>query len=170
MDLHPDLRRPCRRPPAILAAVLAAAAMTAEAQTGPAPFPPPGLPKGAIVAFLPDPQSPDYSDAASLARWLAAQGWAICDGSGGTPDLNYRMLLGTVHPQEAGQHLGARTHDHRATGDTGPAVGREHRIRAGVGHALAVPADGHRHDIEARTTSAEHLPLSMRVIFILKVR
>jgi len=146
--------------------LLAAAALICEAQTEP----PSGLPKGAIVAFLPDPKSRDYTDATSLAQWLAASGWAICDGSGGTPDLNYRMLLGAVRPEEAGQRLGARTHDHRTTGETGAAVGRQEHLRGGLGQARGIPADGHRHAFEARASAAEHLPSSMRVIFILKVR
>lgn len=122
------------------------------------------------MAFFPDPKSDDYSDLPSLKRWLDAQGWAICDGSEGTPDLNYRMLLGTVHPEEAGQNLGSRTHDHDSRGETGAAYGRDHAFLTGRGHIVRVPEGGHRHRLEGTTESSEHLPLSLRVLFIMKVR
>jgi hypothetical protein len=154
-----------------LTATLALAAAPAGAQTDATPsLPPAGLPKGAIVAFLPDPQSREYSDLKGLKSWLREQGWALCDGSEGTPDLNYRMLLGTIHPQEAGQNLGSRTHDHRITGNADAPFGRDHNIRSGVGRALRVPADGHKHRLDAGTDQAEHLPLSLRVIYIMKIR
>jgi hypothetical protein len=47
---------------------------------------------GPIVAFLPDPKSENYSDLAGLKRWLGDRGWAICDGSEGTPDLSFRIV------------------------------------------------------------------------------
>jgi len=132
--------------------------------------PPKDLPRGSILAFFPDPKSGDYSDLPSLKRWLGAQGWAICDGSEGTPDLNYRMLLGTIHPEEAGQNLGSRTHDHKSRGETGAAYGRDHAFLTGRGHIIRVPEGGHRHRLDGRTESSEHLPLSLRVLFIMKVR
>lgn len=149
-----------------LAAVLA---LTAPLRAAWPSQPPSGLPKGAIVAFLPDPQSKDYTDAKGLNRWLREQGWALCDGSEGTPDLNYRMLLGTVHPEEAGRYLGSRTHDHRVGGDTGIAHGGEHAFRTGLGFTVRLPEDGHRHKLDAATDDAEHLPLSMRVVYIIKI-
>ena len=142
----------------------------AETEAAPTPPPPAGLPKGSIVAFLPDLKSAEYSDPDSLKRWLRKQGWAICDGSDGTPDLNYRMLLGTIHPEEAGGNLGSRTHDHRITGNADNVFGREHQVRSGVGRALRVPSDGHKHKLDAGTTQVEHLPLSLRVIYIMKTR
>lgn len=127
-------------------------------------------PKGSILAFQPDPKSDEYSDLPSLKRWLLDQGWAICDGSDGTPNLNYRMLIGTIHPDEAGHNLGSRSHDHRNRADTGPAYGREHAFLTGRGRVLRVPEGGHRHRLIGTTESAEHLPLSLRVMFIMKVR
>lgn len=156
---------------ALAAALLIATPVPrAETQAAPGPLPPAGLPKGSIVAFLPDPKSTDYSNPDSLKRWLREQGWAICDGSEGTPNLNYRMLLGTIHPEEAGQNLGSRTHDHRISGNADSNFGREHQMRSGVGRALRVPADGHKHKLDAGTTKVEHLPLSLRVLYILKIR
>lgn len=144
-------------------------ALTAPVRAAWPSQPPSGLPKGAIVAFLPDAQSKDYADAEGLKRWLREQGWALCDGGAGTPDLNYRMLLGTVHPEEAGRYLGSRTHNHRVGGDTGTAYGGEQAVRTGLGFALRLSEEGHRHKLAARTDNAEHLPLSMRVVYIIKI-
>ena len=128
------------------------------------------MPKGSIVAFLPDPDSRSYSDLAGLKRWLRGQGWAICDGTDGTPDLNYRRLLGTVHPEQAGQNIGSRTHQHRVTGTADDGYGRDYQIRSGLGRSLRVPAEGHRHKLAAGAEPVEHLPLSLRVLYIIKVR
>lgn len=143
-------------------ALLPAAAYAHEA-------PPSGVPKGSIVAFLPDRDSREHQDPEALRAWLRARGWAICDGSEGTPDLNFRMLLGTVHPEEAGQNLGSRTHDHRLRGETGAAYGREGTILSGRGFRVQVPESGHHHRLEGTAEGAEHLPLSVRVLFIMKV-
>ncbi|MGA7980968.1 MAG: hypothetical protein WCA32_12190 [Chromatiaceae bacterium] len=118
---------------------------------------------------MPQSRSTDYSDQDSLKRWLYEQGWAICDGSEGTPDLNYRLLLGTVHPADVGQNLGSRTHSHRITAETGIGFGREHSYisRRGVSRALE---QGHRHKLDAGTAAADNLPLSTRVLFIMKIR
>jgi hypothetical protein len=155
----------------LMAALLTVpAALPAQPETLPGANPPEGLPKGAIVAFVPDARSQSYSDLAGLKRWLRIRGWAICDGTEGTPDLNYRMLLGTVHPEETGQNLGSRTHDHSVSGDAASAFGRDHHIRSGLGRVRRIPAQGHKHKVEARTAQAEHLPLSLRVLYIMKTR
>jgi hypothetical protein len=128
------------------------------------------LPRGAIVAFLPDFDSGEYADTDSLRRWLGERGFALCDGADGTPDLNHRMLLGTIHPEEAGSNIGSRTHDHRLREETGHAQGREQSLPTGRGPLVRVPDTGHRHCLEGTTQPAEHLPLSLRVLFIMKVR
>lgn len=132
--------------------------------------PPGDLPKGAIVAFMPDADAKEYSDVTSLKRWLARQGWMLCDGTQGTPDLNYRMLLGTVEPDRAGQNLGARTHNHRFQTQSGPATGQQLSVRGGIGQRRRIPGARHQHDVEAQLDSVEHLPLSTRVLYIMKIR
>jgi hypothetical protein len=132
--------------------------------------PPDGMPVGSIVAFLPDPESPAYADEGELRKWLLEQGWRICDGTEGTPDLNYRLLLGTVHPPDAGQNLGSRTHEHQLRGRTGAAMGRERALTTGRGPAVRMPAEGHEHRVDLSSDKAEHLPLSTRVLFIVRVR
>lgn len=150
-----------------LALLCLAMAMPAESRPNSTPA---GVPKGAIIAFMPDPDSKDYSDEQSLRRWLKDQGWLICDGENGTPDLNYRMLLGTDRPSVAGQNQGSRTHAHRVRGDTDIAHGREDSVRDGIRRLVRMPAKGHKHRIDTVTERAEHLPLSTRVLFIMKVR
>ncbi len=129
-----------------------------------------GLPKGSIIAFLPDPRSKDYSDDESLRRWLASQGWAICDGTRGTPNLNFRVLLGSTRMETAGQPQGTRTHRHRLRGKTSATQDRQQTVRQGVAPLIRVPSGRHRHELTAITEPAEHLPPSTRVIFIMKMR
>ena len=80
----------------VLAADKVPAELSASARDGPgaeagaalvqpAAMPPAGLPRGAIVAFMPDFRGVEYSDPKGLRRWLPGQGWAICDGKGPRP-------------------------------------------------------------------------------------
>lgn len=132
--------------------------------------PPTAVPVGTIVAFMPDLGAGEYSSADDLRHWLAARGWAICDGSEGTPDLHNRMLLGTERPGDTGQSLGSLNHDHEFTGETVRRGPREVRIRDGIRHPVQVPDKNHRHKIDGRTDNADNLPPSTRVLFIMKVR
>ena len=128
------------------------------------------LPKGAIIAFLPESNSKHYSDTESLKRWLRTQGWALCDGTQGTPNLNYQMLIGTTNARQTWQNVGSRTHTHNIRGESGPPRGRDKAIRGGIGRQTRTPAVGHKHSIELVTETVEHLPLSTRVLFIMKIK
>jgi hypothetical protein len=127
------------------------------------------LPIGTIVAFLPH-MGRDYSDMAGLRRWLDQRGWAICDGSRGTPDLRDRMLLGTVDASRTGERLGAWEHDHRLRGETGTPARRNRDTPTGRLQFRQIPDDQHKHRIDMKSDRAEHLPPSLRVLFIMKVR
>ena len=148
----------------------AAQSAAEHSTTAAAPKPPAGLPKGSIVAFLPRMSGTEYNDGASLRRWLDRQGWAICDGSNGTPDLRQRMLLGTDDPLRTGQRLGSRKHEHRVRGDSGTPVHRNRSTPTGRLQLKQIPDDQHRHRLDLKSDRAEHLPPSLQVLFILKVR
>ena len=128
------------------------------------------LPRGVILPFLPDLQSEDYSDMDGLKRWLSGQGWALCDGSNGTPDLHSRYLVGTRYPEDTGQRLGRSSHDHRVQTHTGREQGRERRFDRGRFTGIRLPHDGHSHEVDTATSASENLPPSTRVLFIMKVR
>ncbi len=55
-------------------------------------------------------------------------GWALCDGSQGTPDLRDRFLLGAGGSFNPGNTGGDSIHNHTFTGD-----GHTHDISAGFG-------------------------------------
>jgi hypothetical protein len=150
----------------------------AEGATGPQARSDPGLsmgiardvPKGAIMAFMPSMTGGDYRNASELRAWLARQGWAICDGTGGTPDLRNRMLLGTTDVSSVGQRMGSWEHAHRVRGETGIPVRRNRNTPTGRLQTQQIPDDQHRHRVDMEADKAEHMPPSMRVLFIMKVR
>lgn len=127
------------------------------------------LPVGAIIAFMPRMGS-EYGNVEELRAWLRRQGWAICDGADGTPDMRNRMLLGTTDPITAGQRLGSRDHDHRVRGDTEAPLRRNRSTPTGRFQLKQIPDEQHRHRLDIESDKAEHLPPSMRVLFIIKVR
>ncbi len=126
------------------------------------------LPPGSIVAFV--PRASGFSGtSAGLRNWLAARGWALCDGTRGTPDLRDRMLLGTNDASRVGERLGSRDHDHRVRGETGTPVLRNRHTRTGLAELKHLPDDRHRHAVDLASDGAEHLPPSTRVLFIMKL-
>lgn len=126
------------------------------------------LPAGSIVAFV--PAASGYAGTgADLRDWLAERGWAICDGTRGTPDLRGQMLLGTTDPVTVGQRLGSRDHDHRVRGESDAPVMRNRHTPTGRGPLKHLPDDRHRHGLSVSTDRSEHLPPSTRVLFIMKL-
>lgn len=93
-------------------------------------------------------------------------GWAICDGDNGTPDLRTKFVLGNgpgVPPHTTG---GTFTHDHDFTGD-----GHYHRIETGTGMpegyeyrdwTVVEPAIG-------TTDAGSHVPPYYVLAFIMKL-
>ena len=127
------------------------------------------VPVGSIIAFMPRPGS-DYRDISGLKRWLDRQGWALCDGTLGTPDLRNRMLLGTTEIVTTGQRLGNWEHTHQVRGETEMPVRRNRNTPTGNLQLKQIPDDQHRHRVDLTSAKAEHLPPSLRVMFIMRVR
>jgi hypothetical protein len=127
------------------------------------------LPAGSVIAFVPSAGG-FTGTTAELRAWLAARGWAICDGTGGTPDLRDRMLLGTTDAGRVGQRLGSRDHDHRVRGETGAPALRNRHTRVGLAELRHLPDDQHRHGVDLASDRAGHLPPSTLVLFIMKLR
>ena len=129
---------------------------------------PGALPAGSIIAFAPS-ASGFAGTGAELRAWLAARGWAICDGTRGTPDLRERMLLGTADASMVGQRLGSQDHDHRVRGESDAPVLRNRHTRIGNAQLKHLPDDQHRHRLDLSTDRTAHLPPSTRVLFIMKL-
>jgi hypothetical protein len=94
--------------------------------------------------------------AGSIAMWSGVigdipRGWALCDGSGGTPDLSGLFLLGTTLDEDLGVEGGDYDHDHLMDADAG---GTTEDSSGGNGycsdggslmgfHTHSVPSHGH---------------------------
>jgi hypothetical protein len=98
------------------------------------------VPAGTIVAWNGKSTLPD--------------GWAICNGLEGTPDLKDRFLRGTRDVAEVTKTGGAESHVHE--------VLRVPNSRAAEG----IGSDGVR--IQGRAEAQNHLPPYFTVIFIIK--
>lgn len=146
-------------------AVAADPALAPQAPSGMAANP---LPAGSIIAFVPNASGFTGTDA-ELRGWLAERRWALCDGTSGTPDLRDRMLYGTTEAASVGQRLGARDHDHRLRGETGTPVLRNRYTPTGRAELKHLPDDQHRHSIDTASDRTEHLPPSVKVLFIMKL-
>jgi len=69
--------------------------------------PPAGIPSGGIIMY----SGPWNFDATGLGIG-ALEGWALCNGNNGTPDLSDRFVMGTTISGELGTTGGSKTHSH----------------------------------------------------------
>jgi hypothetical protein len=62
------------------------------------PTSPHGVPAGTIIAWI--PKAGDIIDTPTGKAIAVPEGWLLCDGHNGTPDLQGRFIRGTSNPNE----------------------------------------------------------------------
>ncbi len=117
------------------------------------------LPTGTILAWF--------------NRAAIAAGWAICDGSRGTPDLRGRFVQGAQTAAQVGQTGGAETHGHMLSGKTENGILKEYSGSDALG---ALQKDGgqrivHNHSLapDGRADPASSIPPFAYVMFLMKM-
>lgn len=75
-----------------------------------APF---GVPAGTVIAWYPG-NAQKWSDERGELKLAVPEGWAICDGQPGTPNLLNKFVMGTSDAKSVGITSGSRTHGHEA--------------------------------------------------------
>lgn len=127
-------------------------------QLNPTPVPlAAGLPSGTIVAWL---------------GQLAAipQGWLLCDGTNGSPNLNHQYLIGTTSMAELITHVGQPNHSHAFAGATGTYNGAHNdNVVQNGGAPLGVPGYDHTHGYNGQTDIQSNLPPSTYIFYIMKI-
>ena len=120
-----------------------------------------GVPKGTILAWRP---TSDYVKGLEVEapQIVAPDGWAICDGTRGTPDLRHRFLFGTAGWTPAPIYGGSDQHNHG--GSTGGNT-EKRGAHGGAGSSYHQPAEVHTHPI----TPDKHLPPYVEAVFIMKL-
>ncbi len=101
-------------------------------------------------------------------------GWVLCDGTNGTPNLSTKFILGSIFDAEVGQTGGALNHNHPFTSNTHhhhttPTVTADGVTEGDdvVGTTQGDPATSD--DVATGTTdNIGHLPPYYRVAFIMK--
>jgi len=93
-------------------------------------------------------------------------GWALCDGTNGTPDLRDRFIVGAAAGQDPGATGGANFHQHDFTAD-----GHYHNI--GVG-AMISSGPGYLPQTDSKnvtgtTGNADGRPPFYALVFIMKL-
>jgi hypothetical protein len=74
-----------------------------------------------------------------IAIWTGAlaevpDGWAVCDGTNGTPNMVNRFLRGAPAGQDPGSTGGSNSHSHTVSS----VLGHTHYMRGGGGHSHTV--------------------------------
>jgi hypothetical protein len=127
------------------------------------------------VAFLQSSSSLSFPTG-SILLWSGSssavpEGWALCDGSGATPDLRDRYLRAINIDEETGNTGGSATHDHG--GATNLDGGGTTTTSVGLGSSgCASPLALHQHQVQDHQHSiplaANHEPPFTRIHFIIR--
>ncbi len=108
-------------------------------------------------------------------------GWALCNGTNGTPDLTNRFVLGVSTSEEPGAIGGSSSHGHSISGgahthDSSEMSGATSDFTVGTaGNPREAAQAGHRHTISSSGAhghsvgSANHLPPYFKLAFIMKL-
>ncbi len=114
------------------------------------------IPTGAVMAWHPTP------DRVKEGKIIPPSGWAICDGTNGTPDLRGRFIRGTSEWRQAVVTGGAETHNHKGATDQNGTYWQAH---GGGGGAYNQVHPNHAHGIQADSS----LPPYAQLIYIMKI-
>jgi hypothetical protein len=133
---------------------------TAAFTTPGAPY---GVPKGTVIAWYPTADFIRGLDSApELPTVVAPDGWAICDGTLGTPDLRARFVRGATGWSPTLHTGGGDSHDHGGATEGNTAFRGAH---GGAGSAYKQPAEVHTH----RINPASNLPPFAELLYIMKL-
>jgi len=117
------------------------------------------FPKGALIAW-------------NAKSGAIPSGWAVCDGTNGTPDLRGRYLRGVATFADVGTMDGKEKHKHTVTGTTDnprnsnpDAWGNDEDDR---NKTPATTGLDHTHKFSGATSEEPNNPLSYTVIYLMK--
>ncbi|MBY9064968.1 hypothetical protein K7957_18695 [Sphingomonas yunnanensis] len=118
-----------------------------------------GVPSGTVIAWFPPPEA--IVDEDGVRRLLIPDGWALADGSNGTPNLSDRFIRGTIDFTAIGAHGGATSHSHK--GWTQAPEGAQ--LRAGGGDQPFARRDT---VYQLQIEEADHAPPFVLMIYLVK--
>lgn len=127
------------------------------------------LPVGSIVSWNPILESPEGKQ---TYRNLP-EGWSICNGLNGTPDLSDKFLRGVVKLQETGstggnnEGLKAGSHKHRYGISKGGGNGSPHGFQAHGPNCETANHDTHSSGVHSH---GDNRPAFYSVIYIMKLK
>ena len=103
----------------------------------------------------------------TLAEAEKRKGWAICDGTNGTPDLRDSFVRGASANCDSGATGGSNTHTH---GVNSIVMGGPDDTQAdcGIGAGQG-PTDSHKHPLSGNTDSGANVPVYYAVIWMMRL-
>ncbi|MHC4758560.1 MAG: hypothetical protein ACYTE8_07870 [Planctomycetota bacterium] len=120
-----------------------------------------GVPKGTIIPWYPPPEYVQgLEDKSKEVKITPPDGWAICDGIGGTPNLKGKFIRSIDKFSNIGQSGGAENHSHG-----GKTKGPEPLAKCGGGTFHNLPYENHTHIIN----EDNHLPPYIWLVYIMKM-
>lgn len=125
-----------------------------------------GVPSGTVLPWIPDLANSSVATAEDL---IPPDGWMVCNGLNGTPNLTDRFLMGTATLQGAAVTGGSARHSHSVAGRTSFEVAGTRDGPEGADNFTGKPNWNHKHDFHVQSEEASSLPPYFSVIYIIKM-
>ena len=139
-------------------------ALLAQHEAPPLPEGSYGVPAGTIIAWHPTERA-IHLDETGGRHLIAPEGWAICNGEEGTPDLRDRFLMGTADLAQVGVRAGQDKHAHGASCG-GPNTTDKSRYGSWPAGEFDYASKKHVHGITVAETAV--LPPHVRLVYLMK--
>ncbi len=128
-----------------------------------------GVPKGTVLSWSPPSEAIKKSEDGKTRTIVAPEGWEICDGRAGTPDLRNKFIMGTADASSLLALGGSATHTHsgQALGPRPSHANPDSHGGSNSGNPPQVTGIDHTHGLQI--ADAANLPPYMTLVYIIKL-
>ncbi len=127
-----------------------------------------GVPKGTIIPWYVPNATVLSKDKNTILSKLVPEGWLICDGTNGTPDLKDKFLIGTNDLSKVGTPTGSKDHEHTVSGKAEGMTDAGKSGCASCGETEGENKRAHGHSINGKTNREDNIPPSLYIVYIIK--
>ena len=123
-----------------------------------------GVPRGTVIAWHPREPYRIADDSSDKFLLRVPQGWALCDGTNGTPNLKDRFVFGTTDINSLGMIGGEKNHSHQASSANNT---NKQAKKSGIGKKHDLATAGHAHTVNVEEGGS--YPPFVRLVYLMKL-
>lgn len=129
-----------------------------------------GVPARAIVAWFPTEESLHRdAETSEIIKIIPPEGWAICDGQNGTPNLTEKFIMGNIDAKTIGDYGGVPVHRHRTKGSTGLQNWGKYQSQPEGADNNTGGNWVHTHSLDLESEEETNIPPNVQLVYIMKL-